>query len=74
MTAFPFLSLLPGADAHFQIAGDDLVYIEEYSSNFTFVKVKNGERFHGAADALSVVLTFYTANYDSVFIAYFRFV
>ena len=37
---------------HFRIAGDDLIYIEENSSNFTFVKVKNGERFHGAADAL----------------------
>lgn len=31
---------------HFTFDGDDLVFIEEDSSNFIYIKVKNGERFH----------------------------
>lgn len=31
---------------YFKIDGDDLVFIEENSSNFIYVKVKDGERFH----------------------------
>lgn len=31
----------------FDISGDDLVFIEEGSDNFLYVKVKNGEGFRG---------------------------
>ena len=31
---------------HFKIDGDDLVFIEENSSNFIYVKVKDGQRFY----------------------------
>ena len=34
---------------YFLIDGDDLVFIEENSTNFIYVKVKDGERFHGTA-------------------------
>lgn len=34
---------------YFLIDGDDLVFIEENSANFIYVKVKDGERFHGTA-------------------------
>ena len=33
---------------YFLIDGDDIVFIEENSTNFIYVKVKDGERFHGA--------------------------
>lgn len=32
---------------YFLIDGDDLVFMEENSTNFIYVKVKDGERFHG---------------------------
>lgn len=32
---------------YFLIDGEDLVFIEENSTNFIYVKVKDGERFHG---------------------------
>lgn len=34
---------------HFRIDGEDLYFIEEGSSNFIYVKVKDGERFSGKA-------------------------
>ena len=33
---------------YFKIDGEDLVFLEEGSTNFLYVKVKDGERFHGA--------------------------
>lgn len=36
---------------YFLIDGDDLIFIEENSTNFTYVKVKDGERFHSASTA-----------------------
>lgn len=32
---------------HFLIDGKDLVFVEKYSTNFSYTKVKDGERFHG---------------------------
>ena len=37
--SYPFVN-------RFQIAGDDLIFIEKESSNFLYIKVKDGERFH----------------------------
>ena len=34
---------------HFSIDGDDLVFIEKDSSNFIYIKVKDGERFTGVS-------------------------
>lgn len=36
---------------YFRIDGDDLLYIEEGSSNFIYTKVKDGERFTGTLNA-----------------------
>lgn len=33
---------------HFMIDGEDIVFVEEDSSNFVYVEVKDGERFTGA--------------------------
>ena len=34
----------------FRIDGEDLVFVEEGSTNFIYVKVKDGERFAGIGD------------------------
>jgi len=36
---------------HFKIDGDDLVFVEQGSDNFVYVKVKDGEKFHCTGDA-----------------------
>lgn len=36
---------------HFQCDGNDLVFVEQDSDNFVYVKVKDGERFHSTGEA-----------------------
>lgn len=36
---------------YFKVDGEDLVFIEEGSSNFLYKKIKDGERFTGASNA-----------------------
>ena len=40
---------------HFKLDGTDLVYIEKNSSNFIYVKVKTGEKFHCTGEAFKPV-------------------
>ena len=40
---------------HFKLDGTDLVYIEKNSSNFIYVKVKTGEKFHCTGEAYKPV-------------------
>ncbi|MFR1517830.1 MAG: hypothetical protein ACLSVG_03495 [Clostridia bacterium] len=35
----------------FKISGDDIIFIEDGSSNFLYVKVKDGQIFHGTPTA-----------------------
>jgi len=39
---------------HFRIDGDDLIFVEDGSSNFIYVKVQDGERFHCTGEAFKV--------------------
>lgn len=36
---------------HFRCDGNDLVFVEQDSNNFVYVKVKDGERFHSTGEA-----------------------
>lgn len=36
---------------HFKLDGSDLIFAEQNSSNFIYVKVKNGEKFHRTGEA-----------------------
>lgn len=36
---------------HFKLDGDDLVFVEQDSANFVYVKVKDGEKFHCTGEA-----------------------
>ena len=36
---------------HFRHDGDDLVFVEQDSDNFVYVKVKDGEKFHCTGEA-----------------------
>ena len=36
---------------HFKLDGSDLIFVEQNSSNFIYVKVKNGEKFHSTGEA-----------------------
>ena len=36
---------------HFKLDGSDLIFVEQNSSNFIYVKVKNGEKFHRTGEA-----------------------
>ena len=36
---------------HFKLDGSDLIFAEQNSSNFIYVKVKNGEKFHSTGEA-----------------------
>jgi len=36
---------------HFKLDGDDIVFVEQDSDNFVYVKVKNGEKFHCTGEA-----------------------
>ena len=40
---------------HFKLNGSDLVFIEKNSSNFIYVKVKTGEKFHCTGEAFKPV-------------------
>ena len=40
---------------HFKLDGTDLVYIEKNSSNFIYVKVKTGEKFHCTGEAFKPI-------------------
>lgn len=60
---------------HFRIEGGDLVFLSEGSSNFIYVKVQNGERFHctgeapqadGSADVLEEIGTKRKLTLDDV--------
>lgn len=39
---------------HFQCDGNDLVFVEQDSNNFVYVKVKDGERFHSTGEAFKL--------------------
>ncbi len=40
---------------HFKLDGTDLVFVEQNSSNFIYVKVKNGEKFHCTGEAFKPI-------------------
>lgn len=50
----------------FKIDGDDLVFIEENSSNFIYVQVKDGERFHSDGSSDPEVPSEDTAGAESI--------
>ena len=39
---------------HFRHDGDDLVFVEQDSDNFVYVKVKDGEKFHCTGEAFKL--------------------
>ena len=48
---------------HFKLDGTDLVYIEKDSSNFIYVKVKTGEKFHCTGETFKQINVFETLLY-----------
>ena len=48
---------------HFKLDGTDLVYIEKDSSNFIYVKVKTGEKFHCTGEIFKQINVFETLLY-----------
>ena len=48
---------------HFKLEGTDLVFVEQNSYNFIYVKVKNGEKFHCTGEAYKQSNTFETLLY-----------
>ena len=48
---------------HFKLEGTDLVFVEQNSYNFIYVKVKNGEKFHCTGEAYKQSNVFETLLY-----------
>ena len=48
---------------HFTLDGNDLIFIEQNSYNFVYVKVKNGEKFHCTGEAYKQTNVFETLLY-----------
>ena len=48
---------------HFTLDGNDLIFIEQNSYNFVYVKVKNGEKFHCTGEAYKQSNVFETLLY-----------
>ena len=40
---------------HFRLEGNDLIFIEEDSANFIYVKVRNGDEFHWTGEAFKPI-------------------